>query len=176
MIVRYLDFIRVAIREPETDTPLVVDRYGVEIRAIAFERMQTVAGGNLQIIKPGRVVDILQLSDGSPNDIGRKPFGPSGRVKFPGGGVRKSLNHVLNVNYHVTLVKRRISLDMRSSLVSVRWAAARFNLADSLRDEQNYPSIFSSRSGIRSPEGRYAHRPGHALQRQTGPRLLPGAL
>jgi len=80
MIVRYLDFIGVAFREPETDSPLVVDRNRLEALPIASERMQTVARRNLQIIKPGRMVDILQLSDGPSDDIGRKALGSSGDI------------------------------------------------------------------------------------------------
>jgi hypothetical protein len=80
MIIRYLDFIGVSFREPETDSPLVVYRYGMEARAVASARMETISGWNLQIRKARRVVDILQFSDGSSNDIGRKPLGPSGCV------------------------------------------------------------------------------------------------
>lgn len=63
MIVTDFDVIGVAVHEPETDPPLVVDRDRVLLPlAIPFQGMETVSGRYLQVLQTRGQVHVLQLA------------------------------------------------------------------------------------------------------------------
>jgi len=86
MIVANLAVVRVAVDEPKTDPPLIIDGDGVLALAVTLERMEAIAGWHLQIVQARRQVDILQFACGSPGDLGGKrlvaPVVNSSRVRL----------------------------------------------------------------------------------------------
>jgi len=109
MIIRDLDVKGVAVNESKTDAPLVVNRNRILPFTIVLQLMKTIAGRNPQIRQTRGVLDIFEFSNRPSNDIRGELFRPAQRVEFPGGPIRESLDHTINVNYHVTLVKSKKS-------------------------------------------------------------------
>jgi len=66
VVVGDLDLVGVAVLEAEADTPLVVHRDRVLTLALALKRMQPVAGRDLEVVEPGRQIDVLELARGLP--------------------------------------------------------------------------------------------------------------
>jgi hypothetical protein len=69
MIIGYFDVICIAVLKTKTDPPLIIDRNGVLPFSIVFQRMQSIAGWHLQVLKIGRQVYILQPAHGPPLQI-----------------------------------------------------------------------------------------------------------
>ena len=106
MVVADLDVMRIAVDKPEADAPLSVHRDRVLPLSVVLERMQAIARWHLQVIQAGRQVDVFQLADGTPGDVGRKALGCPRREQVPGLPVRERLDHWLTVACHVTRVNR----------------------------------------------------------------------
>jgi hypothetical protein len=62
MVIGYFDVVGVAIREPETDAPLIVDRYGMLAGPIILQGVQTVTGRYFKIIKRCCQVNMFKSS------------------------------------------------------------------------------------------------------------------
>jgi len=71
--------------------------------------MKTVARRNLQVIKTGGMIDILQASNSPFQQVRLKPSGLAGGVKLLCVLVRKGLDHPNNITCHVTIVNRIMS-------------------------------------------------------------------
>ena len=72
----------------------------------SLECMKPVAGRDLQVVKPSRQVDVLQLSRRPLGDVLREPFRFARHVELPSMPVRERLDHVSSVICHVTHVKQ----------------------------------------------------------------------
>ena len=70
MVVANLDVIRIAVDEPEADAPLSVHRDGVLPQSVILERIQAIAPRHLQVIHADLQVDVFQLANGAPGDVG----------------------------------------------------------------------------------------------------------
>lgn len=64
VIVRYLDFMSVAVLPLETDAPLIVDSDAMLSFAISLQFLQVVRGRNLQVVQVFGVVDHAKLTKG----------------------------------------------------------------------------------------------------------------
>jgi len=72
VIVGYLDVVRIAILEAKADPPLVVDADRVLTLSISTQGMESVAGGNSEIIKLRCMVNIFQSPNRPPQEVGRQ--------------------------------------------------------------------------------------------------------
>ena len=70
VVVANLDVIRIAVDEPEADAPLSVHRDGVLPQSVILERIQAIARRHLQVIHADLQVDVFQLANGAPGDVG----------------------------------------------------------------------------------------------------------
>ena len=95
MIVADFNIERIAVNEPETDPPLVVDGNGMLPSSFASQRVESVTGRCLQVIQPGGEVYILKLPDCSASDIGGEPLRPSLQKQLSRPPVRERLDHDL---------------------------------------------------------------------------------
>ncbi|MGB5695592.1 MAG: hypothetical protein WBM46_08075 [Polyangiales bacterium] len=64
-----------AALEAKTDPPLLVDEYGVLTLSVSVQGMQTVAGGNSEIIESLCEVNIIKPSYCPWDDVRRQPSG-----------------------------------------------------------------------------------------------------
>jgi hypothetical protein len=74
VVVGDLDVVSLAIREPETDAPRVVDGDGMLARSIAMQFVKPIPGRCLKVVEPRRQVDVLELAHRSPEDVGWQPL------------------------------------------------------------------------------------------------------
>jgi len=81
VVVGDLDLVGVAVGETEADSPLVVDGNRMLPCPLSLERVKPVAWRDLEIIKPSRQVDVLQLPPCSLDQIRRKPSRLASRVQ-----------------------------------------------------------------------------------------------
>jgi hypothetical protein len=77
VVVTYFDVVRVAVDEPKTNTPLIVDGDGVLSAPVILQRVQSIPRRHAKILDPARQVDVFQFPDGTSRDIGRKAFSHS---------------------------------------------------------------------------------------------------
>ena len=75
--------------------------------SLSFERVKPVAWRDLEIIKPSRQVDVLQLPPCPLDHIRWKPSRFANRVQPLRMPIRERLDHVASVLCHVTRVKAR---------------------------------------------------------------------
>ena len=73
MVVCDLDLMRVALPPHEAQTPLVIDANAMLTRSVVFERFQPVARRRPQIQQVGCRIQNLQLPQGDPLNVRRKP-------------------------------------------------------------------------------------------------------
>jgi len=104
VIVTYLNVVSVALNEPKTDAPLIVDGNRVLPFSVAPEGVKSVAGRHLQVVQPNRQVQVLKLSRRSLGDIRRKPLCFARGIQFLRTPIRERLDHPSNVVCHVTHV------------------------------------------------------------------------
>ena len=94
MIICKFDIKSIAVRKSEADAPLIVDRDRVLARAIALQRVQSVARGNPQIRQLHRDVDRVELSERAPSHgRGRSP-GPASAEELFRLPVREGPGHI----------------------------------------------------------------------------------
>ena len=93
MIVAELDIVGIAIFEPKADAPLIVDSDRMLPRAVAFERMEPVAGRYPQVGEHDRNMDSFQLAQGASSDVWRDPLRLPGPVQFFGLPIREGFDH-----------------------------------------------------------------------------------
>ena len=72
MVITDFNIVSVAVDEAKADSPLVVDGDRVLTLSIVLERVQSIAGRHLEIIKRGSKVDILEFANGACYDVDRK--------------------------------------------------------------------------------------------------------
>jgi hypothetical protein len=98
VVITDFDVIRVAIREAEANTPLVVDRYCMLALPLASESVEPVPGWGLKVIEPSRQIHILEFADRPTSHIRRDPTRRSLHKPLGRPLVRESLDHVENCN------------------------------------------------------------------------------
>lgn len=104
VVVSDLDVVGISIDEPETDTPLVIDRDGVLSLPIAAKCVKPVPRWDLQIVETGGQVHVLKLPDGPLDEIGWEAFRLPFRVQDLGAPISERLDHTPSVLRHVTRV------------------------------------------------------------------------
>ena len=72
MVVRDLDVMGVAPDPAEADAPLIIDPDAVLTGTVASQLFETVSGRRPEILKPHRRVELAQLSQGHPLNVGPK--------------------------------------------------------------------------------------------------------
>jgi hypothetical protein len=107
VVVGDLDIVGVAVGEMKADSPRVVDGNRILPCPLSLERVKPVAWRDLEIIKPSRQVDVLQLPSCSLDHIRRKPSRLASRVQPLRVPIRERLDHAVSVLCHVTRVKAR---------------------------------------------------------------------
>jgi len=95
------------VDKTKADSPLVVDGNRMLPCPLSLERVKPVAWRGLEIIKPSRQVDVLQLPSCSLDHIRRKPSRLASRVQPLRVPIRERLDHAVSVLCHVTRVKVR---------------------------------------------------------------------
>ncbi len=80
MIIAYFDVVGISINEAKADTPLIVHRNGMLTFSLIPECMKAIAWRHLQIIEPGRKVNIFQLTNGSLGNVRGKALPELGRL------------------------------------------------------------------------------------------------
>jgi len=73
MVVYDLDLMRVALLPDEAQTPLVIDANATLTRSVVFKRFQPVARRRPQIQQVDYRIQDLQLPQGDPLNVRRKP-------------------------------------------------------------------------------------------------------
>jgi hypothetical protein len=101
-----LYIIGIAVRESETDAPLVINRNRELTRSISSQFVKPVARRHSQIIQGRCQIDVLKFPHRSPRSLRRKLPRFSCDVQFPRVFVGKCLDHSANVICHVTVVNR----------------------------------------------------------------------
>jgi hypothetical protein len=71
MVIRNFYIVCITFVKFETDSPLIVDRYGVLPFSITLKRMEPIAWRHLQIVQASGQIDVFQPTNGSFDDIRR---------------------------------------------------------------------------------------------------------
>ena len=114
MIICYLNVKCVAINEPETDAPLVVDGDGILPFSLPLEGVQSITGRGPQVIEPGGEMDIFQATNRSSDQVWRQAFRFAFCEHLLGIAIRERSDHMSFVNCHVTVVKSLFSTRQRT--------------------------------------------------------------
>jgi hypothetical protein len=93
VIVTELNIERIPIRKAEADPPLVIDRDGVLPGAVAFERMQPIAGRDLQVGQRRGDMNGFKLTEGSARHIRRDALRLAGPKELLRLTIREGLDH-----------------------------------------------------------------------------------
>jgi len=93
VVVTELDLIGIAVFKAEADAPLVIYRDRVLSATIAFERMQPIAGRDLQVVDPSGGIDLLQLAHSSCDHVRRHAFRFAGQVQLLRLRIGERLDH-----------------------------------------------------------------------------------
>ena len=72
MVIADFNFESITIFKSETDSPLIINRYGMLAFTVTGQSVQLITGRNLQIIKACGQIDIFQLSRSTGMDVWRK--------------------------------------------------------------------------------------------------------
>lgn len=105
MVVDDLNVVRVAVRPPKADPPLIVDPDAVLSSTIAAQLLEPIAWRRPQILKLNRRVDMAKLPEHHAPEVGREA---SDRLTFPeplGVAVSKTPNHGRIITPRVTIRK-----------------------------------------------------------------------
>ncbi len=78
LVIAKLNIVGIAVRESNAGAPLVIHGNRVLAGAIAFERMQAIAGRHLKIGQLGGRVYGFELTQGAAGDVGGDPLGLAG--------------------------------------------------------------------------------------------------
>jgi hypothetical protein len=89
VVVADFDIERVAIFEPKTDAPLVIDRYRVLAGSVAFQRMEAVTWWHTKGLELVCRIDGRQLPKSPSLDIGRQAAQRAGHPELLGLFVRE---------------------------------------------------------------------------------------
>ena len=100
MIIADFDIERIAVNEPKTDTPLVIDRNGVLAFAVVLECMQPIPRRHPEIVKPGRQIHVFQFPDSRSCNFGWKAFGLPIQEQVASAAIGERLDH--GIMYRVT--------------------------------------------------------------------------
>ena len=92
VVVSNLDVVGVAIDKSEADAPLVVDRDLLPC-PVTPKYVKTVTWWDLQVVEASRQVHVLQLSNGPPRDIRRKPLRLACGVQHLRAPIGETLDH-----------------------------------------------------------------------------------
>jgi hypothetical protein len=93
VVVAYFDVIGITIDELEANTPLVADGDGVLSLPTSGKSMESIAGWNSQVFKPGSQIHIFELSRCPFGYIRREPFRLARNVQNLSFSIRKRLYH-----------------------------------------------------------------------------------
>jgi len=105
VIVDDLNVVRVAVRPPKADAPLIVDPDAVLSGTIAAELLEPIARGHSQILELDRGVDEAKLPEHHTPKVGREA---ADRLAFPepfGVAVSEAPNHGQIITPRVTIRK-----------------------------------------------------------------------
>jgi hypothetical protein len=69
MVVHDFDFFRSVVCPPEAQTKLIIYPYAVLPRPIAFERFQSVAGRNAQVVQSACDLELSELTSCHSRDV-----------------------------------------------------------------------------------------------------------
>ena len=72
MVIADFNFESITIFKSETDSPLIINRYGMLAFTVTGQSVQLITGRNLQIIKACGQIDIFQFSRSTGKDVWRK--------------------------------------------------------------------------------------------------------
>ena len=81
MVISDFDVKGIAIDKPEADAPLVVDRDGVLSFPVTAKGVETIPWRGLQIVEASCQIHVLELPNGSPDNLRRKPSALAVRVQ-----------------------------------------------------------------------------------------------
>jgi len=93
MVVGDLNVVGIAFNEVEADTPLVVYRDRVLPSPVALQSVQAITGRNAQIIQITSQVEVFQPTQGSANQIRRKPATLADTIQISRMMIREGLDH-----------------------------------------------------------------------------------
>jgi len=93
MIINDLNVVSISFSKTKANSPLIVDRNGVLPRPPSSHCMKPVAGRHSQILQARSKIDILEPSDGSSEDLRRKPSWSTSGLQLLRVPVREGLDH-----------------------------------------------------------------------------------
>jgi hypothetical protein len=98
MIIREFDIKGIAVREPEADAPLII--YGDRKLPVSLplQLVQPVTWRYLQIIKPSRQIQVLELPYRPSGDFKPESLRLALHTQIPSVSVGKCLNHNMKCN------------------------------------------------------------------------------
>jgi len=98
VIVAKLDVVGIAVDESKTNPPLVVHGNRVLANSVAFQRMQTIARWNFQIVQTSCQIDVFKLPSRSLGNVDRITFRLTVDVQLLGASVTERLDHPAKCN------------------------------------------------------------------------------
>jgi len=114
VVVRDLDIKRIAVLEPEADTPSIVDRDRILALSIPGELVQSVSRRHPQIVDAARKIDVLDFSPCPPRDLRRQSTRSPRREELLRVPVSERLDHGMY---------RNVSRDVCQGLVTTPGSA-----------------------------------------------------
>jgi hypothetical protein len=93
VVITELDVVRVAVFEPETNAPLVIDGNGMLTSAVSLERVQPIARRNTEVGDADRDVHSFELSQGTARHIRWQALGLPRTEQRLGLPVGEGLDH-----------------------------------------------------------------------------------
>ena len=93
MVVANFDVERVAIDEPKTNTPLVIDGNRVLALPIILQRVQPISWWHSEVVKLRCQIHVLQFPDSTSRDVCWESFGLPIEEQIACAAVGKRLDH-----------------------------------------------------------------------------------